>query len=351
MGFRDSFSRAFQGLSWKAPEIKPPQQTPEVRAKKERLLNVKGAIYEIPKRAKDRVSEDTALIDEELMLCIVADGVSSGKNGKIASRLAVETLRDEIQQRQGLGNGEVFNEALMEQAMRRASEAIKADIVEHPEHRGMNTTLSAVLIFEVEAEKAYAVVGHVGDSRAYQFQLKSGALLPLTQDDNDIRSYQESGEISADEARAIEQSSQEGRDVVLKNPKLSARRLYSQRAKITKSLVATKENGQRAYNVKTFNVEDGDIIFTVSDGISDVLTEDRILQILREGFAQEKGVSDIFAQMAQEAASDTSLRQKGKEGDDISVAGFGVKRVVAQREREEQMIKEQIEAIRAGLTT
>lgn len=326
MGFRESFYHAFPGFFGKAPEIKSVQSTPETRAPetrgKERLVALSGAVFEIPKREENRTSEDTALVDEELGLCLVADGVSSGRNGKVASRLAAETLRDEVRQWQAFGRGVVPAEALMEQAMLRASDAIEGEIAAHPERQGMNTTLSAILVTENELGEPQAVVGHVGDSRAYLYRPESNVLLPLTRDDNAIASYQDKGMITAKEAHAIEQSTQGGRDVVLKNPELSAHRLYNQRREITQALAPTNDSVKPTYHVSRFDTKDGDIVFTMSDGVSDVLTEDQMREILGEGLAQGKKISDIFQEMATAAQLDKSSRAKN---DDISIAGFEVK--------------------------
>lgn len=326
MGLRDSLFRAFPGFLGKEPEIKSVQSTPETRAPEtrapERLVALSGATFEIPKREENRTSEDTALVDEELGLCLVADGVSSGRNGKVASRLAVETLRDEVRQWQAFGRGAVPAEALMEQAMFRASDAIEGEIAAHRELQGMNTTLSAILVTANELGEPQAVVGHVGDSRAYLYRPESNLLLPLTRDDNTIASYQDKGMITAEEAHAIEQSTQGGRDVVLNNPELSASRLYNQRREITQALALTNDSVKPTYHVSRFDIKNGDIILTMSDGVSDVLTENQMREILRQGLSQGKNISDIFQEMATAAQLDKSSRAKN---DDMSIAGFEVK--------------------------
>lgn len=101
-------------------------------------------------------NEDYCLIEPELGLYVLADGMGGAKAGERASRMAVETVAERVlfaQQR----DSQVLLSAV-EEANRRVLEAAQSD----SSLEGMGTTLVAAL--EVEGKLSIA---SVGDSRAY----------------------------------------------------------------------------------------------------------------------------------------------------------------------------------------
>src|SRR5215510_10748408 len=114
-------------------------------------------------------NEDYCLIEPELGLYVLADGMGGAKAGERASRMAVDTVAEMVllaRQR----DSQVLIRAT-EEANRRVLEAAHSD----PSLEGMGTTLVAAL--EVEGELAIA---SVGDSRAYM--LDDGGLHVITDD-------------------------------------------------------------------------------------------------------------------------------------------------------------------------
>lgn len=134
-------------------------------------------------------NEDTFLVDEELSLFVVCDGMGGHAAGEVASDLAAKTVLDEIKQEQDIlhdylagkqgaervSKREILNvlEFAANRASRRVHEAAQADT----QKRGMGTTLVAVLFLGTQA-----FITHVGDSRLYL--LRSGAIEQLTDDHN-----------------------------------------------------------------------------------------------------------------------------------------------------------------------
>ncbi len=122
-------------------------------------------------------NEDRALLANDLRLVALADGVGGHSAGDVASGLAVEALVDAVG-RAVVAAGEPLEttapqllEAAFQTANARVFEAGRLD----PQHAGMVTTLVAVWL-----AGPWAVVGNVGDSRAYR--LRDGALDRLTVD-------------------------------------------------------------------------------------------------------------------------------------------------------------------------
>jgi protein phosphatase len=88
----------------------------------------------------------------------------------------------------------------LREATIRSNEAIARDVAARPEHRGMGTTLTAMLF----TGREFGLV-HVGDSRAYLF--REGALTQITKDDTLVGALVEEGRLTPEEARAHPQRS------------------------------------------------------------------------------------------------------------------------------------------------
>jgi len=136
-------------------------------------------------------NEDSAAVDLELGLFIVADGMGGHAAGEVASRVAVEAtiaaLRARPRPRRAREQGELLLQALHD---------ANAAVVREAEERGtfgMGTTLSVLVL-----RRRTAVVAHVGDSRIYSIGRKS--LRQLTQDHTLVAAMVEGGVLSAEQA-------------------------------------------------------------------------------------------------------------------------------------------------------
>ena len=114
-------------------------------------------------------NEDFYLINEELGLYIVCDGVGGGNGGEVASKMAAETCSEYIEANKHiieeyfcLGNNDALIHSLMQSAVLHACKTVYLEGQKQPELDGMSTTFTAVLILNSKA-----LLGHVGDSRLY----------------------------------------------------------------------------------------------------------------------------------------------------------------------------------------
>jgi protein phosphatase len=108
---------------------------------------------------------------EQGVLLLVADGMGGAAAGEVASRIAVETAREAFfRGREQFGPAEALKRAIT-----LANEAVFERASMDAELEGMGTTMTAVVVVGREA-----VVGHVGDSRAYL--VSGGEIGRLTQD-------------------------------------------------------------------------------------------------------------------------------------------------------------------------
>jgi serine/threonine protein phosphatase PrpC len=148
-------------------------------------------------------NEDALLIDTDLGLFVVADGMGGHAGGATASRLAVESIRTELlrlreAQPELFGSDTEGEENplpdVLGKAVERACAVIFAAAQAEPELAGMGTTVTAAL---VDGHSAF--VAHVGDSRAYL--LRGGHIYQVTQDHSLVAEQLRVGAISAEEAR------------------------------------------------------------------------------------------------------------------------------------------------------
>ncbi|MFP4596991.1 MAG: protein phosphatase 2C domain-containing protein [Persicimonas sp.] len=135
-------------------------------------------------RVRDH-NEDNFLVDGDLKLFVVCDGMGGHAAGEVASAMSVQTIHQEID-----GRREVVERlarepanpqhrqavlALLEEAITAASNRVFAAAQQDSERTGMGTTCSALLLCG-----GRAFIGHVGDSRIYR--VRAGEVEQLTDD-------------------------------------------------------------------------------------------------------------------------------------------------------------------------
>jgi serine/threonine protein phosphatase PrpC len=138
-----------------------------------------GSHTDIGRRARN---EDSLLIDRDLGLVVVADGVGGHHGGEIASGLACEVLQREVAA--GSSPSKAINQA--------NTEILEAEMAGRGKS-GMASTVVAVLLTQNGYEIAW-----LGDSRVY---LWDGKLSLLTRDHSFVEEQLASGKISFEEAR------------------------------------------------------------------------------------------------------------------------------------------------------
>ncbi|TVQ80676.1 MAG: Stp1/IreP family PP2C-type Ser/Thr phosphatase [Bradymonadales bacterium] len=196
---------------------------------------------------KRQKNEDSYLINDELRLFIVADGMGGHAGGEYASRIAITTIEESFK----TASTEQLNfpEKLIESAIVEAGGKIVQKAEEDRALRGMGTTVVALCFSDKKA-----ILGHVGDSRAYLF--RDGILEQLTEDHSLVNEQVKSGLISAEEARNHQ----------FKNI-------------ITRSLGVTAEVEVDLISKK---LKAGDVILLCSDGLSNLVELSEMEKELRD---------------------------------------------------------------------
>jgi PPM family protein phosphatase len=126
-----------------------------------------------------RRNEDTFLIDSELGLYAIADGMGGYAGGDVAARIACQQVREGIRAPGPIRASEAVPVAAQEiiAAIDRANGHIYEMAKEASEFHGMGATIVAAR-FSRRSNRVY--IAHVGDSRCYR--LRAGVFKQLTED-------------------------------------------------------------------------------------------------------------------------------------------------------------------------
>jgi len=186
-----------------------------------------------------RANEDSLLARSPLF--VVADGMGGAQAGEVASRIAVESFQPGLR-----------DDSEPELALAELAQAANARIHElshaHAEQAGMGTTLTAVYVGQEEV-----AIAHVGDSRAYC--LRDGELLRLTDDHSLVDELMRQGRLTPEEA--VE---------------------HPQRSVITRAL---GPEGTVEVDTRSFRARAGDVYLLCSDGLTTMISEQQIADVLR----------------------------------------------------------------------
>jgi PPM family protein phosphatase len=170
----------------------------------------------------------------------VADGMGGAQAGEVASRLAAESF-DSVER------GEEAPEAYLKAIAKTANARIHRLAQTDSSRSGMGTTLTAALVEEDEVGFA-----HVGDSRAYLF--RDGELKLLTSDHSLVEELRRQGRLTDEQAED-----------------------HPQRSIITRALGPEREV---EVDTMTYRARPGDVYLLCSDGLTTMLREERIKEVL-----------------------------------------------------------------------
>jgi PPM family protein phosphatase len=218
-----------------------------------------------------RRNEDAFVCEPPLFA--IADGMGGAQAGEVASRLAAAALKESG----AATGGEQRIADLIQEANRRVYDRSNTD----PNTSGMGTTITVALV-----EDGDVAFGHVGDSRAYL--IRHGRMEQITEDHSLVNELMKSGKLSPEEAEA-----------------------HPQRSVITRALGTDPD-----VDVDTFTIaaQTGDVFLLCSDGLTDMLDEQAILDLV------ERNRKDI--DVALKALVRAANRSGGE--DNITIVAFEI---------------------------
>ena len=137
-------------------------------------------------------NEDAFVVNAELGLCLLADGMGGAAAGELASRIFTEKALYIFSESDIRSEKEALK--LAQRAFSSANEGILDHVAEQPHHKGMGCTAELIAF-----RNGSFVLGHVGDSRTYR--LRKEELKLLTQDHSLVQDQVNKGLITLEEAR------------------------------------------------------------------------------------------------------------------------------------------------------
>lgn len=230
---------------------------------------------------KRQNNEDNYLINDELNLYVVADGMGGHAGGEFASQIAVNTVEEVFTNLDTLAApvaipGELAQEAMIkekiEYAIRLAGRRIYEKALEEHEFRGMGTTALGIYMFQ---DRMF--ISHVGDSRGYR--IRKNGIEQLTEDHSLVNEQIKAGILSPEMAKTHR----------LKNI-------------ITRSLGYQEEV---EVDTRIEQLEEGDTFLLCSDGLSNMVEEDEMLELVTRYHLQE--AANRLIEAANERGGDDNI--------------------------------------------
>jgi len=186
--------------------------------------------------------------DETFSFCIVADGMGGHNGGEIASNLAVNELARyvlDLYKKQYINK----EEQLLEDAIKHANRKVFTKAQQTPHLLGMGTTLTVAFF-----KNGYAYIGNIGDSRAYLF--RNNKITQLTLDHSYVAELVRKGKLTKREARH-----------------------HPQKNMITRAVGTEKDIEVDVFYQKLIP---DDVIILCTDGLTNMLDDEEIANILRD---------------------------------------------------------------------
>jgi protein phosphatase len=211
-------------------------------------------VSDIGRRRK--LNEDNVLVDDDLGLFVVADGMGGHNAGEVASSLAVEVVsnfirrsreEEEITWPYGIDPKISLNGNRLRTAVMLANKRVWKEADNREEYTGMGTTLVAALVASEEV-----VLCNAGDSRAYR--LRDAKLEQVTTDDSWVQAAFSEGVLQPQEIQ-----------------------YHPMRNIITKAIGAREAI---EVNILEEGLQSGDIYLLCSDGLHGMVNDQDIERIM-----------------------------------------------------------------------
>ncbi len=202
-----------------------------------------------PGLARDN-NEDSLAFDEPTLTAVLADGMGGYNAGEIASGMATAFIKSELSRwLTEAGDGAKAREVrrAMEICVDNANRSIFNSANSNAHYAGMGTTL-VVGVFRDDR----LVLGHIGDSRCYR--LRDGLLNQITKDHSLLQEQMDAGLITPEQAATS-----------------SIKNLVTRALGVDESVLL---------EVNEHAVQAGDLYLMCSDGLSDMINDDAISEIV-----------------------------------------------------------------------
>ncbi|MBH5316755.1 Stp1/IreP family PP2C-type Ser/Thr phosphatase [Paenibacillus sp. GSMTC-2017] len=225
-----------------------------------------------------QVNEDQSWVGQlnnGVTLAIVADGMGGHQAGDVASLMAVNAFRTAFEQHtERTELSEQEGKMLIRQAISEANETIYAMASQNERYHNMGTTIVALLVNDDSA-----IIGHVGDSRAYK--VTSEGISQLTTDHSLVNELLKSGQLTEEEA------------------------LHHPRRNVLTRAIGTDRNVD--IDVQSLDLLPDDILMLCSDGLTNMVSEQQLLETVLNDELELEAKADHLIQLALDAGGDDNI--------------------------------------------
>ena len=186
--------------------------------------------------------------EEGVAILAVCDGMGGANAGNVASRFAIDTFVERVQEQLSSQMSREAIERALREAAYAANETVFRLSTRQPEFAGMGTTIVAGVITQ---EKARLL--HMGDRRPDEIDAKNS--VQLTEDHSSVNEMVRQGKLRAEDART-----------------------HPNRNLITRAVGVDPRVEGDVYEV---DLREGEVLLLCSDGLSGMVEDEQIAAIVR----------------------------------------------------------------------
>lgn len=321
----------------------------------ETRFKLEVGIASIPKKERLFHNQDSYICKPETGWMGVFDGMGGHDSAEKSATRASQLVEAYLAATDASGCQSITEvRQYLEQALRSASRTIREEGIAEKDEKNRGTTASVALIWNQPGSKeAYAVIGHVGDSRVYIWHSAEKTLEDITLDDglgrfeaeerNGKLEFIKSRPAPEVEARRIQRKLshiQTAADVAQLSPK--EKRVWEERHGLYQYIGDVDISPQLYDRLLT----EGDILIVTSDGVHDNLSDLFIEKVINQSVTEKRSPQEIAENLATRAynlSTEKLLEDKTRQKpDDITIvlARFdGIKTIDESAEHPEPEMK------------
>ncbi len=224
------------------------------------------------------VNEDRAAVivseSKDIAIAVVADGMGGHQGGDVASTMAVELLEERVRRLVTLPKTTTEWLIWLQKVIDQLNETIYLKASRETEYKGMGTTLDIAIITRDTIH-----IGHVGDSRVYL--LDDETIHLVTKDHSFVNALVDSGAITKEEA--------------IDHPK--------------KNWIVQALGSDERVKADIFSKSLNDVtaIILCTDGLTNKVTDDEILQMMKKSDASLEARIDHLIDLANERGGEDNI--------------------------------------------
>ena len=231
-------------------------------------------------------NEDNLIVlknDNNEFVLAVADGMGGHKAGEVASSIAIDELTEEFEKIKTLGKKEDAIDWLRK-LVKEINNKIFAYTKEHPESKGMGTTL----VVAIKTDD-YILYGNIGDSSGYV--MKNEKLHKVTKDHTLVNLLVSTGELTPEQAK-----------------------FHPRKNLLTRALGANDP-----IEIDIFDVDNNiSSLFLCSDGLTNMINDEQIEKVLNSNLPIEEQVEKLIKKSNMRGGTDNiSIAYLKKESGDL----------------------------------